>query len=446
MNKPNRTLHAAATLLTIALALGGTGAAAQPLGARPGSTNASTSLDHIVALVGGQPITASEVRARLARIEVPADAPSSARASLAREVLERLIDERALLQVAQEQGVRVSDAEVDAAEAEVARRNGLSVEQLHQRLPSAGLTLASFRANLRDELTLQRLREREEARARVSEGDIDAWLREREHPTNPAQVALELAQVFIPVPENASAAQQAQAQQQADDVARRARAGEDFAALARQYSRAPEATQGGRLGLRTADRYPTLFWDAVRAQPAGSIVGPLRSGAGWHVLKVLTQRHVDLPEPTVTQTEVRHILLRADNDAQRQAAVEQLRALRQRIVAGQISFEDAARQTSQDASARDGGRLGWATPGLFVPEFEQAMDALAPGQVSEPVVSRFGVHLIEVLQRRDVPRSARELRDAVRALLRQRKADEALAELVREARARTYVEYREPPQ
>lgn len=411
--------------------------------AAPEGRGPAASADHIVALVGGEPITASELRARLARVELPPGTPAAARAELAREVLERLIDERALLQSAREQGVRISDTEVEAAEAEVARRNGLTVAQLHEQLPAAGLSVRAFRANLRDELTLQRLREREAARVRLSEAEVDAWLREREQPADPAQVALELAQVFIPVPENAGAEVQARAHLQAEEVARRARAGENFAQLARQWSQAPEAAQGGRLGLRRADRYPTLFWEAVRGQPVGSIVGPLRSGAGWHVLQVLTQRHVDLPPPTVTQTEVRHILLRAGTDAERQAAQRHLAELRARIVGGQTTFEAAAREVSQDASAREGGRLGWAEPGLFVPEFEEAMEALAPGQVSAPVTTRFGVHLIEVLQRREVARGARELREAARSSLRQRKAEEALEEMAREARARAYVEIRE---
>ena len=434
MNEPltlRRTL--ASALLALAL---GTPAVAQSL-------RGGTTVDHVVALVGGQPITASELRARLAREPLPPGATAAVRAERTREVLERLIEERALLQTAQEAGIRVSDADVDAAEAEVARRNGLTVAQLRAQLPAAGLTVATLRANLRDELTLQRLREREEARARVGEAEVDAWLRERQQPRDPAQVALELAQVLIAVPEHASAEEQARARERAEEVAQRARAGADFAQLARQWSQAPEAAQGGALGLRRADRYPTLFWEAVRGQPAGSVVGPLRSGAGWHVLKVLTQRHVELPPPTVTQTEVRHILLRADTEAERAAAAQRLAALRARIVSGQISFEAAAREVSQDGSARDGGRLGWAAPGLFVPEFEQAMEALPPGQVSEPVATRFGVHLIEVLQRREVALTEREQRDRIRALLRQRKAEEALAELAREARARTYVEIRE---
>lgn len=411
-----------------------------------GGAPVAATADYIVALVNGEPITLSEVRARLARVETSPNAPADARAELGRQVLERLIDEKVLLQSAAETGIRIEDSAIDAAEAEVASRNNLSVSQLRARLPQAGLSVTTFRANLRDELTLQRLREREATRATVAESDIDAYLREHQGSADPAQTALELAQVLIPVPEGAGPDTVARARQQADDVARRARAGEDFADLARRLSQAPEAASGGRLGLRRADRYPSLFWEAVRELKRGDVAGPLRSGAGFHVLKVLTKRNVNLPDPVVTQTRVRHILLRANDEAAQRTAVARLQTLRERIASGQVGFEQAARDVSQDASAREGGALGWAAPGLFVPEFEQAMDALAPGQVSAPVVSRFGVHLIEVQERREVERSARETREAVRGLLRQQKADEAFAEQVRELRARAYVEYREPPQ
>ncbi|MEW6695353.1 MAG: peptidylprolyl isomerase [Pseudomonadota bacterium] len=441
MNDPTPIARAAACLLGAVLLIAPAGGWAQPTAAA-----ATATADYIVALVNGEPITASEVRARLARLELPANAPAAERAALPRQVLERLIDEKVLLQWAAESGIRIDDAAVDAAEAEVARRNGLSVEQLRQRLPEAGLTLAAFRANVRNELTLQRLREREEARVKVTEAEIDAYLRTHQDSTDPARTALELAQVLIPLPDNATAEQVARARAIAEDVARRARAGEDFAALAQRLSAAPEAAGGGRLGLRSADRYPALFWDAVRDARRGDIVGPLRSGAGFHVLQVLTKRHLDLPEPTVTQTRVRHILLRASDEAAQRAAAARLQALRARIVAGQTTFDAAAREVSEDGSAREGGALGWATPGLFVPEFEQAMDALAPGQISAPVPTRFGVHLIEVQERREVERSPRELREAVRALLRQQKAEDAFAEQVRELRGRAYVEYREPPQ
>ena len=440
MNEPLPIRRAVACLLC-ALALGAPlTAPAQP------ATGATAAADHVVALVNGEPIAASELRARLARIEVPANATPAERAALTRQVLDQLIDEKVLLQWAADSGIRVDEAAIDAAEAEVARRNGLSVTELRARLPQAGLTLMALRANLRNELLLQRLREREASQARVSESEIDAYLRQHQAGADPARIALELAQVLIPVPENASDDVLARARQQAEEIAQRARAGEDFAALARRHSQAPEAAKGGRLGLRSADRYPNLFWEAVRNLRPGDIAGPLRSAAGFHVIKVLTQRHVDLPEPTVTQTRVRHILLRASDEASQRAAIARLQALRERIVSGQTSFDAAAREISEDGSARDGGSLGWAVPGMFVPEFEEAMDALAPGQVSAPVVSRFGVHLIEVQERRTVERSPRELRDAVRALLRERKADEALAERLREQRSRAYIEIREAPQ
>lgn len=441
MNNPMSIKRAVAYCLYVALLIGPVAAAAQA-----STSTAAATADYIVAVVNGEPITSSEVRARLARLAASNNAPTTERATLAQQVLEQLIDEKVLLQAAADSGIRVENSAVDAAEAEVALRNGLSVAELRARLPQAGLTPAAFRSQLRNELLIQRLREREEARVQVTEAEIDAYLRQHANSTDPADSVLELAQVLIPLAEDASESQVTQARQLAEDVAQRARAGEDFAALAQRYSQAPEAARGGRMGLRRADRYPTLFWEAVRTANVGDIVGPVRSGAGFHVLKVVTKRNIHLPETTVTQTRVRHILLRATDEASRRAAVNQLQALRERILAGETTFEAAAREVSEDGSAREGGALGWAVPGMFVPEFEQVMDTLAPGQISMPVVSRFGVHLIEVLERREVQRSAREVREAVRALLRQQKADEAFAALKRELRGRSYVEYRESPQ
>lgn len=410
-----------------------------PAEARAGQRDA----DYIVALVNSEPVTRGDVQARLARIEPPAGGSLPPRDELERQVLERLILERTQLQWAQEIGLRVSDEELAEAEANVARQNRIGVNELQQRLQGMGLSLAAFRAGLRNELLLQRVREREvDARVRVSEQDIDAYLREHAHSTNPADIALNLAQVLVQVPENADAMTLERLRQRAADVTRRARAGEDFAALARTFSDSPEARNGGELGLRLADRYPTLFAQATLSLPVGAVTEPVRSGAGFHVLKVLAKRNTQLPESTVTQTRARHILLTLSPQRDEAAAVTQIQALRQQIVSGQARFEDVARANSQDGSARQGGDLGWVGPGQFVPEFEQVMNGLSVGQVSEPVVSRFGVHLIEVLERRTTERSEREQREVIRGVLRQRKAAEDYEEWARDLRAKAYVEYR----
>ncbi len=206
-----------------------------------------------------------------------------------------------------------------------------------------------------------------------------------------------------------------------------------------------EKINGGEFGLRPADGLPELFVNATRALGVGSVAGPLRSPAGFHVLKMLEKRQASLPDTFVTQTRARHILLRVTSQLSAQAAAEQLDGYRQQIVQGKANFADLAREYSQDGSAPEGGDLGWASPGQFVPEFEQVMNSLQPGEISPPLASRFGVHLIQVIERRNQPLTQREQRDMVRAVLREKKGAEALVTWLQDLRGRAFVEYREPP-
>jgi peptidyl-prolyl cis-trans isomerase SurA len=228
-------------------------------------------------------------------------------------------------------------------------------------------------------------------------------------------------------------------------VARRARSGENFAELAKAVSQAADrGANGGEMGLRPADRYPDLFLDATRTLNVGEVSAPVRSAAGFHILKVLERRQVNTL--LVTQTRVRHILLRPTAQMSQDQAVAKLTEVRQAVVSGKADFAVLARQMSQDGSAQQGGDLGWANPGMFVPEFEQVMNRLRPGQVAEPLVSRFGVHLIEVTDRRNAPMSEQDQRTMARSALREKKLDEAYATWVQDIRGRAYVEMREPPQ
>jgi peptidyl-prolyl cis-trans isomerase SurA len=249
------------------------------------------------------------------------------------------------------------------------------------------------------------------------------------------------------VPEHASAAEVDQLKARADEAARRARAGEDFAKLAVEFSDANQrGRDGGVLGLRSLDQYPDLFVRSVQGVRTGTTVGPVRSGAGFHVLKVLERKiNRALPEVRIPQAEVRHILLKVGPTQSEQVARERLADYKRRIQSGQASFAELAREHSQDASAADGGELGWAAPGQFVPEFEQAMNNLDPGQISDPVTTRFGIHLIQVEDRREEVLSGDEQRELARNMLREQKAEEAFDTWAREVRGRAYVEYREPP-
>ncbi len=407
--------------------------------------------DYIVAVVNSEPITNSEVRVRAERVAQQIQQSGGSlppRSELDREVLERLINEKAQLQQAKELKINVDDAAIDTAELNVARQNKMTLEQMRSRLAADGIPEARLRANLRDQLTLLRLRQREvESRVKVSDMDIDHYIQEqRQSVANPDAVEINLSHILVLVPEDSSPAQVDAFQKKAQAAADRVRAGEDFGKVAREMSDGAERNNDGLLGLRPADRYPSLFVQWTQNQPIGTIVGPNRSPAGFHILKVVERVKGGVPGAQVLQSHVRHILLVPNAQLSEAAAIAQLADYKRRIQSGQADFATLAKEHSQDGSAKEGGDLGWTNPGQFVPEFEEAADALAPGEISNPVVTRFGVHLIEVLGRRPHTLTEREQRDAARNAAREKKLDEAYTTWAQELRGRAYVEYRDPPQ
>jgi len=413
------------------------------------ASNEPRTVDFIVALVNSEPITNNEVRARLLRVEQQITQQGAAmppRAELAREVLEQLVSERAQLQQAKELGIQVDEATLAQAEESIAAQNQLSLADFRRRIASEGVDANRLRSDLRNQILVQRLREREvDSRVQVSEADIDGYIREQSASAPLAELQLNMAHVLVLVPEGTAEARVKELQARAQQVADRARAGGDFAALAREFSDAPEKVDGGVFGLRPADRLPELFVNATRALNVGNVAGPLRSPAGFHVLKLLEKRQAGLPDAFVTQTRARHILLRPTPQLSAEAAAAQLSRYRQQIAEGKAGFADLAREHSQDGSAPEGGDLGWASPGQFVPEFEQVMNSLKPGEISQPLASRFGVHLIQVSERRDQTVTQREQRDMIRAVLREKKGTEALSTWLQDLRGRAFVEFREPP-
>ena len=408
------------------------------------SQRAPGAADFIVAVVNSTPITNIELQLRLLRVQQQLSRQGNVppRSQLLREVLERLILERAQLQLARELGVAPDDAAVDQAVDNVALQNQVSLEELKRRLSADGVEYARFRADLRDELTLVRLREREvDSRVKVSEQDIDQFFRDRQAQALAEPERIQLAQILVAVPESATADQVRALQAKAQRALERVRAGEAFAGVAAEVSDSPDRAAGGDLGLRPAERLPSLFVDAVRDLKDGALAGPLRSGAGFHVLQ-LVKRSRDAAALTVIQTRARHILFKAGPNFNEAEATAKLLDFKRLIVAGQADFAALARDNSQDGSAKDGGDLGWASAGMFVPEFEQAMNQLAPGQVADPLVSRFGVHLIQVMARREAPLSEREQRELARNLVREKKIEEAFILWQQEVRGRAYVELR----
>jgi peptidyl-prolyl cis-trans isomerase SurA len=404
-----------------------------------------------VAVVNSEPITNNEVQSLKLRLskQLPPGSPAPDTKVLTQQALDQLINEKAQLQQARDNGIRIDDAEVDQTELTIARQNQVSKEELYKRVAAEGLSVSAFREQLRSQLMISRLREREvDNRARVSDTDVEQFIQSQQAGKAAATSSfdLNLAMILVAVPENASDKELADLQAKALQISKRAKAGENFASLAATFSQAADkGANGGEMGLRSADRYPSLFVEGTQKLSKGDVSEPLRSGAGFHILKVLDKKQSELSNVSITQTRARHILLRLSNELSEVAARNRLLTYKQRVQAGS-DFADLARQFSQDGSAQTGGDLGWASPGQFVPEFEEVMARLRPGQISDPLVSRFGVHLIQVLERRDVPLTLREQREMVRTQLREKKTEELYATWVDELRGRAYVELRDPPQ
>ena len=423
-------------------------------GSRPAARTADSSpraADYIVAVVNSEPITNNEVRSRMVRFEqqlTQQGVSMPPRPELARQVLERLISEKAQLQLAKEMGLKIDDAMLDQAELNVARQNQVDVTEFRRRVASDGVEPSQFRDDLRNQLLLTRLRDRElESRVRVSDLELDQFIREQQGLADASAVEINLAHILVAIPDGANEQQVAGLQARAQRVQERAQAGEDFTKLVREFSQAPgAAATGGIVGLRAADRYPPLFIEATQTLREGGVSKVVRSGAGFHIIKVIEKRSGGLPGAQVVQSHARHILLRLSPQLTEAAARARLADYKKRIEAGQADFAQLAKDNSQDASARNGGDLGWTNPGLFVPEFEDTVNALSPGQISDPLVSRFGVHLIQLLERRETALSQREQRDLARNLVREKKLDEAYASWAQDVRGRAYVEYRDPPQ
>jgi peptidyl-prolyl cis-trans isomerase SurA len=407
-------------------------------------------VDYIVAVVNAEPITNNELRAEVKRVEqriVQQRQTPPTPEVLRREVLERMINDRAKLQLARETGIKVDAGTIDLAEQGIARQNQIDVAELHRRLGKDGLNVTTFRAQLRDQLLLQRLQEREvDGRIRISEAEIDRALAEQQKAnTDPFVQEINLAQILIVIPENGPQSQVPMLLKQAQDVLERIRKGEDFNALVQEVS-AAERSKGGQLGLRRADRYPRSFVLATQDLGVGGVSEIVRSGAGFHILKVIEKRAPSVVVRTVVQSRARHVLLRIGPLLTQEAGIARLAALKQRIQSGSTTFAAVAKEVSQDSSAADGGELGWATPGMFVPEFEDAMNRLTDGEISNPVVSRFGVHLIQLMERRRVDLDPRQLREVVRNELRENRYDETFTTWAQDVRARAFVEFRDAPQ
>ena len=398
--------------------------------------------DHIVAVVNDEVITQVELtdRLELALRQLRQQGTSlPPRNELERQMLERMIIDKLQLQRAREMGLHVDDAQLEQTLHRIATNNNMSMEQFRETLQRDGIPFASFREEIRSEMTIARVREREvDNRIVVSEGEIDNFLNSQA--AGSGNQEYEVSHILLRLPEGATPEQIQRAQAKADDIYRRLQAGEDFAQMAAAYSDAPDGLRGGSLGARPLDRMPGIFAEAVVKLAPGQLAPILRSSNGFHIVKLLAKGGATVP-PQVQQTHARHILIKVNELVSDAEAKRRLDDLHERLKNG-AKFEELARLFSQDGSAAKGGDLGWLYPGDTVPDFERVMDQLAPGEISVPIRSPFGYHLVQVLERRMQDVSDERKRAAAREALKERKLDEAYQDWLRQERDRAYVDIR----
>ena len=401
------------------------------------------SLDRIVAVVNQEVITRRDLDDRLKVVLnqlrqqgtplPPADV-------LEKQVLERMIYAHVQLQLAKETGLRVDDGQLDKAIARIAEENKISLAQMRGTLEKDGVNFAKFREDIRDEITMSRLREREvDNKITIADSEVDNFLKTLQSQDGKAD-EFDLSHILIRVPEQVSPEQLRDRRARAEQALAQIKGGGDFRQVAASFSDAPDAVQGGAMGWRELARLPAIFAEAVKGLKPGEVSGVLRSPNGLHIVRVNGRRGQNAPL-IVSQTHVRHILIKTSEVVSENDARERLVKLKERLD-NNVDFAELARLQSEDASASRGGDLGWISPGDTVPEFEKAMDALKPGQTSGPVRSPFGWHLIQVMERRNQDMSQQQERLQARMSLREQKADEAYQEWLRQLRDKAFVEYR----
>ncbi|MCA3070938.1 MAG: peptidylprolyl isomerase [Rhodocyclaceae bacterium] len=436
MSRRLPTLLSALLLAAVLLAAPGAAPAQGPMPARV------LTVDRIVAVVNDEVITQFDLtlRTKLAVAQLSRQGTALPPAEiLERQVLERMISDRVQLQLARETGIRIDDGQLEKILSRIAAENKMTLPQFREAIERDGMAFTRFREDLRDEVLISRLREREvDSRVVVTESEIDNFL--KNSAAQGSNDELNLAHILVRVPEGASPEQLAERRARAEQALGQVKAGTDFGQVAAAFSDAPDALKGGVMGARPTDRWPTLFADAARSLKVGEVSPVLRSPAGFHIIRIVDRR-VGGNSVLVQQTRARHILIRVNELVPEADANQRLRGLKERIENG-APFGELARLHSDDGSAARGGELGWISPGDTVPAFERAMDQLKVNEVSDPVRSDFGVHLIQVLERRSEDLSNERQRLGARQALRARKADETYQEWVRQIRDRAFVNLR----
>jgi peptidyl-prolyl cis-trans isomerase SurA len=411
----------------------------------PPVSAAPTTLDRIVAVTNDDVITLSELTERTDRFMQQLRQQGTAlppRDQAEKQVLDRLILEKLQIQRAHTDGISVDEVTLEKALQRIAEQNNLTMARFHEVLEKQeGVQWTRFREDIRNEILISRLREREvDSRVQVSDAEVDAALASPEAQAGNREYLV--SHIFLRAPEGATPEAWTRLSARAAEIMRLVAQGDDFAKLAAAFSDGKDAMQGGTLEWRPLQGLPSIFSDEVVKMKVGQVSGVLRSPAGLHIFKLVDMHDGKQSSALkVEQTHARHILLRAADALNDEDAKRRLNDLRQRVLAG-AKFEDVARTNSSDATAARGGDLGWLSPGDTVPDFERAMNALKDGQISEPVQSPFGWHIIQVLERRSIDVSGERRRLEARQSLRERKSDEAYEAWLRELRDESFVEMR----
>ncbi|MEW7848032.1 peptidylprolyl isomerase [Massilia aurea] len=413
----------------------------------PASANAKV-VDSIQVVVNDEVITRNEVAGRLVQVTANMKARNAQipdTATMERQVLEAMIVERAQLQLAKEMGVKVDDRTLDATIGRIAENQKLSVQDMRNQMEKEGMPFSQFREDIRNEIMMQRLREHEvDSKVQVSEAEIDTYMAAAKAAAAD-RIEVDIAQILVRVPENASPEQIAARAARAEEVMRQLRTGADFARMASTYSDAPDALKGGEIGWRDADRLPPNFSAELRKIEPGQVTPILKTNVGFHILKLAGKRSLasETDKAIVEQTRARHILIKVTPTMTEGEVKRKLLEIKEKMANNAGTFEELARLHSQDGSASKGGDLGWLYPGDTVPEFETAMNALKPGETSDIVQSPFGFHLIQVVERKSEDVTQQKERNVARQVLRDRKMQEAMEDWMRQVRDRAYVEFRE---
>ncbi len=479
------SLHLMRRLASLLFVLGAASSvAAQPSAATQAEPPASNEtaqqvVDGIAAVVNQQVITLRQVeiearaaQEQLRRQNIALPDPQILR----RQVLQSMITDELLRQEAERLNIQVTEASAKQAAETIAQRNNISVEKLRAEIEGSGVPWETYLKELRQEIRVDQLRQRTVDRnIFISDADVDAFLKTQRRQSGlgslgqasqaqqTAPRVLGLAQILVAVPEGSSSSEVARLRGKAEEILSRLRGGADFAGLAAASSDGPEALQGGDMGVRPAEGWPDLFLTATQNVEAGGVSDIIQSGNGFHILKVLTrgeeaqQAQAPAPDPRqapppapegpmmVTQTHASHILIKITPAMTEERGLDRLQQLRHRIEMGE-DFEELARLYSDDASAPQGGDLGWLSPGETVPAFEQTMNALQPGQISEPVLSQFGWHLIRVEERREKDMEDEYRRMQARNILFQRRVEPAFEDWLNQLRGQAYIDNRLDPQ